>query len=152
MRRFVFRAEVALALRRRQEDEAKRALAAAEGRLRTAQRAHFAATDALASTLKRASEADGKAGSVTVGVWYRNWIVRQKQDVALAAQAVARCQADADLARSHLMMARRKRKSLERFRERALAAHVRAEHVEEQKALDALGTMRFAMAKQGGSQ
>jgi flagellar export protein FliJ len=120
--------------------------------LRTAERAHLAATEALTSTLRRACEADAEAGSVTVGVWYRNWIVRQKQDVARAAQAVAHGQADADLARTHVMMARRKRKSLERFRERALEAHVRAEHVEEQKALDALGTMRFALAKQGGSQ
>lgn len=151
MKRFVFRAEVALDLRRRQEDEALRAVAVAEERLREARRVLDEATAALSATMRRGGEADGRP-DVAVQVWYRNWIVRQKQDVARATQAAAAGQADVDLARAHLMLARRKRKSLERFRERALATYVRAEHVDERKALDELGTMRFAVAKQGGLQ
>ncbi len=151
MRRFVFRAQVALDLRRRQEDEAQRALALAEGRLGAAQSALGAARDALATTMRRAGDADGQA-DVALQVWYRNWIVRQKQDIARATQAVAACQADVDQAKARVMVARRKRKSLERFRERALTAFERAQDLDERKALDALGTLRFALAKQGGTQ
>lgn len=151
MRRFVFRAQVALDLRRRQEDDAQRALALAEGRLGAAQSVLGAARDALATTMSRAGDADGQA-DVALQVWYRNWIVRQKQDIARAAQAVVACQADVEQAKARVMVARRKRKSLERFRERALTAFERARDLDERKALDALGTLRFALAKQGGSQ
>ena len=63
MAKFVFRVQAALDMRRKQEDEAKQALAAAETRRREAQAHCDQARDALTATIERATRSGATAGT-----------------------------------------------------------------------------------------
>jgi flagellar export protein FliJ len=146
MTRFLFRAQIALDLRRRQDEDARRELALAEERERAAGAALAAAQQQLEAMHARARQADA-SGDLAGSVWYRNWIVGHQQRLARCRQLLEQERTAVREAAAHAQRARRKLKSLERFRERAWRRHASAEARAEQKALDELGSVRFARAR-----
>lgn len=150
MARFVFRVQVALDLRRRQEDEAKKALAVAESKKLEAERHRDEVRRAIAQTLSRGREAEDRAGDVTLRVWYRNWIAAQRLELERREQVVVQRDADARQAVTVAQEAYRKRRMLERLRERAHTTFLVDERREEQKVFDDLGSLRFSIDKRGG--
>lgn len=152
MARFLFRAQAALDLRKRQEEEALRALAAAEAREREADHALRRQIDTLADGMRRGLDEEARPGDTTSRIWYRNWIVGQQQRVERCRQAWQARRADVVAATAEAQRARRKVRTLERFRDRAWRRFTVAERREEQKGFDHLGSLRFAlgMTDKGG--
>lgn len=151
MRAFRFRAEAALELRRWQDDEAQRVLARAEDAARQAEATRDAARARLAATIDEASAREHEAGALTWQVWYRNWIEGLRRDLARRAQQVEERRTEVRRCAARAVEARRKRKSLERFRERALEAWQDAAAHEEQQAMDELATLRFTRSREARS-
>jgi flagellar export protein FliJ len=147
MTTFSFRAQAALDLRARQDEDARRALAAAEAQERLARETLARVVADLERSMARTREEDAKPGHVTTKLWYRNWIAGQQQQVRRCRQIVEMRQADVRAATERAQAARRKLKSLERFRDRLRRRYTAAERREEQKLFDALGTIRFALER-----
>ena len=150
MARFIFRAAAALDLRRRQDEEAQRALAAAEARRRAAAQRLEAARAALSRTLAEAAVAEGVAGNVTARVWHRNWIVALRLQVDRCAHTVSQHDYEVRQAALEAREAHRRREALERLQDRAWRAWQDAERRAEQKAIDELAGTRFLRARAGG--
>ncbi len=148
MAKFIFRAQAALDLRRKQEDAARLALAEARARLREAQRVLEDAQSHLADSLARARGAE-VVSDPTLAIWYRNWIHRLRREVARCVPALDGRQADAKAAEAKALDARRAVRVTEKLRERAWNAHATHERREEQKALDLLGVMHHAIRHLG---
>ena len=143
MRHFRFRAQAALDLRRREDDEAKRAYALAERDLFAAvagmQEAE-ARLNAARETLATVMNAPSAIGEVQ---WHRSWILKLDQDRRACAARVVACQELRVKRHAERLETHKRVEALERFKEKAAAAHTRAEDEEARKALDELGTMRF---------
>lgn len=152
MKPFTFRAQAALDLRRRQEEDARRALAAAEARLDEARAQLALALTRLDEALRRAHEEETQPGHVAGRVWYRNWMIGHRQRVDRCRAIVADRETEVASARAAAALARRRLRSLERLKERAWQAYSAAERREEQKALDALGNQRYAVARATGGE
>jgi flagellar export protein FliJ len=144
MKRFVFRAQAALDLRRRQEDDARRALAAAEAQERDARAALDAARAMLDDMLQRAGGAELDA-DIGILIQNRNWIAALRRRVEQCERALHEREAAVREAAALAQAARRKARSLERFREHAWVRYSRDASREEQKVLDDLGVTRFAL-------
>jgi flagellar protein FliJ len=151
VRPFLFRAEHALELRRRQEEEAQRALAEAERRAQEAEAEVRAAREALARTMREGAEEERRAGDLARRVWYRNWIAGQRLRIERSERTLDERRGDVRAAAERALLAHRKRRALEKFRERALAAWTRAALHEEQKGMDELATARYARSRTGGT-
>jgi flagellar export protein FliJ len=148
---FRFRAQAALDLRRREDEEAQRVLARAEADLR-------AATTLLADATRRAEEARTQwalavqqGGAVARQQWYRSWIVRLDRECAACASAVAAREKEHARAAAARAATRQRLESLERFRDKATAAWERKQAAEEQKLLDGLATIRFVTGRRKGT-
>jgi flagellar FliJ protein len=152
MKPFAFRAQAALDLRRRQEEDARRALAAAEARLAEARQQLALALARFEEAQREARSEEARPGEVTGRVWYRNWMIAHRQRADRCRAVVAEREREVAAARAAAALARRKLRSLERLRERAWRAYRAAERREEQKALDALGNQRFAVARATGGE
>jgi flagellar export protein FliJ len=146
MKRFVFRVQAALDLRRKQEDEARRALALARADERQAEDALLRAGRALDDMLQRARTTEA-AGDLASSIWHRHWITGQRQRIDRCRQLLVERQHAVAEAAGRAQLARRRAKSLERFKERAWQRHRRQEAREEQKLLDDLGAIRFAIER-----
>jgi flagellar export protein FliJ len=139
---FVFRAVAVLKLRRQAEDMASRARAEAAAAVERAE-LHLAGIEAtLAERLREASSVYEPARRE----WYRNWILRQRQDIARAQAMLADRRAALAAATARLNTAHRDVRVLERLRDRLCTAWQLAERRAEQKELDWLGTVRHTMA------
>jgi len=150
MKRFVFRAQVALEVRRQRDDDAQRELAAAEMRRRAASERLGDARGALRRGLDEAALAERREGDVALRVWHRNWIVGQRLEVERCAAQVRQRERDVENSAERAREAHRQRESLERLHDRALSAWQDAARHEEQKAIDELAGMRFWRARAGG--
>lgn len=150
MKRFVFRAQVALEVRRRRDEDAQRALAAAEMRRRAALEHLDRAEEALQRGLSSAGLAERRTATVAARVWHRNWIEGQRLEVARCAAGVRQRERDVEDAAAQARAAHRQRESLERLHDRALSAWQDAARHAEQKAIDELAGMRFWRARAGG--
>lgn len=144
MKRFIFRAQVALDLRLKQEDEAKRLVALAQMRASEARQTLEAECRKLDEGMARGRDAEA-AGDLVVGTWRRNWSIGQKLRIDECRRVLQAREKLVDDARALALIARRKAKSLERFRDRAWQRHTREEAREEQKQLDEHGALRFAL-------
>lgn len=152
MKRFVFRAQAALDLRQREEDEATRALLAAESRERAALEAWMRATADMEASLRRARDVEGEASAIAPRLWHRNWIAALRQVIDRCALELEQRRAEVADATARRVDAARRRKSLERLRERALARWQDEARREEQKAIDELATVRFVRNRAAGGQ
>lgn len=143
MRGFTFRAQAALDLRQREDEAAQRALAKADAELRAAAMALGDATARAEEARTQCASALAMPGGLALQLWYRSWIMRldRERDAcasALAARDKARTRAAAERARTHQRV-----EALERFKDKAIRAWEQRAAAEEQKHLDALGTLRF---------
>ena len=141
MAKFLFRAEVALDLRRKREDAARQAWADACAALDRAERQRDAACDALARTLAEGATEHDPARRT----WYRNWILRQRLEIAQREAHVTARRAEREAAVTRLNAAHRDVRALERLRARSLAAWQLTVRRAEQKELDWLGSVRHAL-------
>jgi flagellar export protein FliJ len=141
MARFVFRAEVALTYRRQQEQAATRAWREAVGAFEGARRAELDAEQVVATALSDAQAVHDPAHRA----WHRNWIVRLRQQQVQLRSRTADLQAVVDAAAVRVNAARRDVKALERLRARALADWQVVQRREEQKEMDWLGSVKYAL-------
>ena len=145
MAKFLFRAEPALTMRRKLEDEARLALADAQRRAYLAENALRQAQEGLRDATKRACEAEAQATDPTLAIWYRNWIKRQQREVARSAQVLDGRRAEVGQAEQRVMEAHKAVRALEKLRQRALEEFTDHERRTEQKEIDLLGVMQYAM-------
>jgi flagellar protein FliJ len=138
-----FRAQAALDLRRKQDDEAQRALGEARRATLLAQRVVQRAEEDLAKSLRLAREKEGEPANVALAIWYRNWMRRQKLTIVAARQALDRQRDVERAAAEQAAQARRRLRSLERLRDRTWQAFLMVERRVEQKELDQLGTLQY---------
>jgi len=143
MSTFRFRAQAALDLRRRELEAAQRELARAQRDREMAacdvEKADRAVTDAKGTAARRLGEPGGAADLP----WYRFWILRLEHERTGAAAKLAARDQDVQRAAAACLHARQRCESLERLREKALAAHRQREDVVERKLIDELATARF---------
>jgi len=83
-------------------------------------------------------------------MWHRNWMVGRQPQVGRGRPEVEARRSEVNDARRLAMDARRKRKTLERLKQKAFVSWQEAERREEQKAIDDLATVRFVQARTGG--
>jgi flagellar protein FliJ len=141
----LFRAEPALTMRRKLEDEARLALADAQRRAYLAEEALRNAQNSLSDATRRACEAEAQATDPVLAIWYRNWIKRQQREVARSAQVLDGRRADVGQAEGRVMEAHKAVRALEKLRQRALDDFTEHERKTEQKEIDLLGVMQYAM-------
>ena len=151
MRGFRFRAQAALDLRRREDEEAQRAMAQAEARVQAAIAAVRDAHRRAEQARIECAQAIGQADSFAQLMWHRSWIVRLEQERIAAATTLGARQKEHARAAAARQAARLRVEALERFKEKAQRAWVAKAAAEEQKHLDALATIRFVTAARTGA-
>jgi len=140
---FKFRAQAALDLRDRELTEAQRQLARVE-EVRDAARRRLEAADAEAQQARdRATEAHRTTNDASALQWYRFWILRLDHERKAHAAALAAREKDVAQATAACVVARQKRESLDKFRQKAKAAHEQAQLADEMKVIDELAARRF---------
>lgn len=153
MARFIFRPEPALTMRRKLEDAARLVLADAQRRAYLAESELRHAQENLSDATRRACEAEAQATDPTLAIWYRNWIKRKQREVARSAQVLDGRRAEVGQAEQRVMEAHKAVRALEKLRQRALEDFTDNERRTEQKELDLLGVMQYAMrAREKGIQ
>ena len=152
MRPFKFRADAALAIRRRVEDEAQRALNTAHA----AERLAAETEDAALAALTRADEAArGGFRDVTTAselIWQGYWMTGLERDLARARQTLAERRSDRQRAAENAQHARMQVLVLERLKERKMRAWQLEARRAEQKALDELAGLRFAARQRANEE
>lgn len=151
MRPFKFRAMVALQLRRREHDRALALLAAAQTALNAAHQALETADARLALADVDATQAMRDGGGNHQVQWYRSWRVRLRGERDACDAHRQTQQLELERAEAVVAEARQKVRSLERLHDRALAAWQQEAQAEEQKLMDALGTLRFSRQERAAS-
>lgn len=144
MSRFRFRLEPVLQMRQRAEEQAQQALARAERQLQDAEQRLSSADDRLRGAYAVASEAERAGADVVMLTWHRNWIVAKTRDVeALRLEVRDRLEArDLRLQQAH--EARKQRRVLERFKERAQVTFDQEAAHREMQGIDELATIKAA--------
>jgi flagellar export protein FliJ len=144
---FSFRPQPALDLRRRQEEEARRALALAEAELARAEtdlvEARARADNGL--TARHAAFARGTSAD-TLG-WYRNWMIGLEHDVVRANRRREERRTSVQTAEHKVQEARRALRALERLRDRSWRAYQQQARREEQRDLDLLASLQYAVRR-----
>jgi flagellar export protein FliJ len=144
MRPFRFRAQAALELRARQDEDAQRALARAEAAVRMAEERVELARAALAQAHEGGRSALAHVTQAHELIWQGNWIVGLERDVARTRQVLEERRIDQRRAAEIAQHARMQVRVLERLKERALQAWQLDARRAEQQSLDELGSLRFA--------
>ena len=146
MRPFRFRAESALELRRKHEDDARLLLT-------RAQNAAATADDRLAAARRRVAAASAALSSVqTHGApiwlidWHRSWILKHSREAAACQMEATVAHGVVAKATDALRIAHRKRRVLERLRDRLKARYVREANRQELAQMNELATMRYLIA------
>ena len=149
MRPFAFRAQAALDLRKRRDDEARRELAAANGAVASAARTLEQSVERREQALAEARRAEAEATDTAALVWYRNWISTHQRDIARCRDELERRQADADAARERATRTHIDVRVLEKLRDRARRDYDAVVQREEQKAIDWLAVLRSTYQRGG---
>ena len=142
MRPFVFRAQAALDLRRKREEDAQRELAEAKGAVRRAEAALDAAVTACDESKSRAASEMRQDGDIATQMWYRNWILRQQREIVVGRDEVANRRLDADGARAKATKTHIDVRVLENLHETKWRAYTEEERHAEQKEIDWLAVLR----------
>lgn len=148
MRRFRFRAQAALDLRRREHDRALVILAQAQTAVSAAAAAVLRADAAVRRAESELAAAMQSAPGQLPLDWYRSWRLRCVADRAQHEQHQRACEADVQRAADAAAEIRRKVRSLERLHDNSLAAWRVAAQQEEQKTMDALAAVNFVRRKE----
>jgi len=146
---FKFRAAAALEIRRKEEDAAALELARKDANYRQIESALQSAERARESALADQHAQSQRGIDIATLFWHRNWIIRlQATVVDLRVESHAAQQA-VEIARQAWQLAKRRRLSLERLRDRAQARHRADEQREELKVIDELARVRFTTPDAG---
>lgn len=143
---FRFRAQAALDLRRKQEDEAATALAQAESACRLAEARRDRAEADRRTAQEQLATAQRFGSDISTLLWHRNWIARLAAEVDTAKVDVEARAAEVRVAEEAWREARKKRLALERLRERAVRRHQHELQRQELKVIDELARLRFIFA------
>ena len=126
MRPFKFRAQAALDLCKRQDDDAQRDLAVTtRARILVETNVEVASATVDESMLQARQALESTAWG-DLHVWHRNWIVSRKQELAVRQEALVKTRAEEQLARQRAQDARRAVRSLERWFERVQRRYQKA--------------------------
>jgi hypothetical protein len=143
MARFRFRAAAALDIRRKQEDAARLIAAQAELVLAAARERTEAAHGSMLDGGHQLLD-DLRGGSEAWRVrWHRDWIERQRLEVEQRARERDERAAQAATAAVAVREALKRRRVLERLRDRALRRHRKAAHDSHVKEMNELATLRY---------
>jgi flagellar FliJ protein len=145
MATFIFRPQPALDMRRRDEERAQLAVAEARVISERAAQAHADAQAAFEAGTARAAAADAVGGTITDVIWHRNWIRSLRRELVRTEANAEDRRVQLEAAEQALVTARERVKVLERLKERAIEAHQERERRDEQRAMDDLATLRFAL-------
>lgn len=151
MRPFVFRAQVALDVRRTRDDEARRDLAAANGAVVDAESALEQSVATRTRALDDARTAEASATETVTLEWYRNWITSQQRVVATRQDELEQRRTAAAAARERATRTHMDVRVLEKLKERASRTYDLAVRREEQKAIDWLAVLR-SVSRDGGRE
>jgi flagellar export protein FliJ len=149
---FVFRAQAAIDLRRREYDEARRVLARASLDLRAAEQVWNESRDREIGAREQWLREMTQTIDLARSEWYRFWIVRLEHEQAVCAKAVAAREREVAAATDACQQTRQRLDALERFRDKARLAWERAAAADEQKQIDALATLRHVAALRESAQ
>src|SRR5207237_1281262 len=138
--RFKFRAEVVLDLRRRRDEEAQRARAAADAAVLRAEIACQTARQRLHDACEKPREAQIDPE------WYRNWMVGLRAAIAQRTAELTARQRERDDAVARALRARRDLRVIERLRARRKRAFDEENERRDQRQIDALAVQRHALA------
>ncbi|MCX6537753.1 MAG: flagellar FliJ family protein [Acidobacteria bacterium] len=142
MRSFVFRAHAALDLRRRRDEDAQRELAAANAAVARAETERDASVQACEQAKVRATDEQRRGGDLAILMWYRNWIVLQRRDIARRHEVVASRRQDAQSARDRAIRTHVDVRVLENLKQRQWRAYTIEVQRAEQKEIDWLAVLR----------
>lgn len=152
MTTFRFRAAAALDIRRAEEDTARLASAKAETELDHARQRTAAARAEVRQDGDRLVQVQ-LAGAESWRVqWHRTWIDRQRREVTARAREAETRAAEAKQAQLAAQEAVKRRRVLERLRDRAWRKHERAEKAQHVKDMNELATLRFVAQITEGEQ
>ena len=143
---FRFRAQAALDLRRREDDEAQGVLARAEAGLRAAMQALAEAQERAEAARTQWAVMVQQPGGLSQHLWYRSWIVRLDGESAAARTVATAREAERARAQAARVRTHQRAEALAKFREKSERAWHERLAAEEQKHLDALATIRFVTA------
>ena len=144
MSRFRFRLEPVLQMRQRAEEQAQQALARAERQLQDAEGRFGGATERLRDAYASAAGAEHEGADVVRLTWHRNWIVARTRDVEACRLEVQERLETRDLRLARAQEARKQRRVLERFKDRAQSAFDTEAAHRDMQAIDELATIRAA--------
>jgi flagellar FliJ protein len=144
MSRFRFRLEPVLQMRQRAEDQAQQALARAERQLLEAEGRLSSSDDMLRSAYASAAQAERGGVDVVQLTWHRNWIVARTRDVEAKRLEVRDRLEARDMRLVQAQEARKQRRVLEKFKDRAQLAFDMAAAQREMQAIDELATIKAA--------
>lgn len=140
---FRFRAAAALDIRRTQEDAARLASAKADTELERARQRTAEARAEARQDGERLVEVQ-LAGTESWRVqWHRTWIDRQRREVTVRAREADVRATEAAQAQQAAQEAVKRRRVLERLRDRALRKHRRAADQQHVREMNELATLRF---------
>ena len=143
MRPFRFRAASALELRKKQEDQARLALGHAQKvAALTAARLETALGQVAESGVRLAGVQAQGAPAWLIG-WHRSWIVKQSRDVDVCRREAGIAAAAAAQAGDVVREAHKKRRVLERLRERLSARHAREIERQDLQHMNELAGLRY---------
>ena len=147
MRAFRFRAQAALDLRRREDDDARRVYAQAEQDLVAAAQLLQEAENRAVAAVAAQAHALGSPGDAGDLQWHRSWIVRLEQERRNGAARLEEHKERRAEASAACQRTRQRVQSLERLKDKTHDTHTRAEETETRKELDMIGTLRFVAAR-----
>ena len=151
---FRFRAAAALDMRRKQEDTARLALAVAEQAVNAATQQAKAAADRVSDEGRKLVDAQREGTEAWRVQWHRAWIERQRTDAAARAREVNDRTVEAGAAAALTRDAMKKRRVLERLRDRSWRKFQKDEHDQHVRDMNELATLRFVaqIAEEGGTR
>ena len=144
MSRFRFRLEPVLQMRQRAEDQAQQALARAERQLLEAEGRLSSSDDMLRAAYASAAQAERGGVDVVQLTWQRNWIVARTRDVEARRLDVRDRLEARDMRLVQAQEARKQRRVLEKFKDRARLAFDTVAAQREMQAIDELATIKAA--------
>jgi len=142
MAAFKFRAQIALDLRRRRDDDAQRALAAANTAVMAADAALHAAVLVHDAALAASRAAQQQPAEVATLMWHRNWIIARQRETDRRRQLLDERRADAERARQTAARTHMDVRVLEKFKERAWRTYTIEVQRAEQKDIDWLAVLK----------
>ena len=131
-------------MRQRAEDQAQQGLARAERQLQEAEQRLALAEERLRLAYASANDAERGGTDVVHLTWHRNWIVVKTRDVEASRLDVRDRLETRDLRVQQAQEARKQRRVLERFKDRAQLLFDTGQAQREMQAIDELATMKAA--------